>query len=66
MTRDEDNKKTAATIPYVDYVPIHAQAVSYRALRNGNSNNKNGDNAIVFHIALCDGNNNNNKLRHQT
>jgi hypothetical protein len=63
---NKDNKKTAATTPYVDYESNHARAVSYHALPNGSNNNKNGDNAIVFHIASCDGNDDNNKLRHQT
>jgi hypothetical protein len=64
--RQQGQQETAATTPYVNYEPNHAQAVSYRVSRNGEDNNKNGDNAIVFHIASCDGNDNNNELRHQT
>jgi hypothetical protein len=58
---DKDNKKTAATTPYVDYEPNHAQAVSYHTSPNGNNNNKNGNNAIVFHITARDGDDNNGK-----
>jgi hypothetical protein len=54
---NKDNKKMAATTPYVDYKPNSARAVSYPALRNGNNNNKIGNNAIVFYIALHNGNN---------
>jgi hypothetical protein len=63
---NEDNKNTAATTPYVDYKPNNTQAFSYRALHNGDGNNKNGDNAIVFHVASRDGDDDNNELRHQT
>jgi hypothetical protein len=37
-----------------------SRAVSYCALRNGNNDNKNGNNTIIFHIASHDGNINNN------
>jgi hypothetical protein len=60
---DEDNKKMAATTPYVNYKPNSAQAVSYCASHNGNDNNKTGNNAIIFHIASRDGNNNNKSAR---
>jgi hypothetical protein len=59
-----------------------AQAVSFRVSGNGEDNNKNGTNAIVFHIVLHNGDNDNNngnscialrngsddnnKLQHQT
>jgi hypothetical protein len=39
---NKDNKKTAATTPYVNYEPNSARAVSYHASCNGNDNNKNG------------------------